>query len=249
MKTKINQKYGIEYVKFGKGEKNIVFFHGGALRFYSYYPLLKKLANECTVYAVNLPGHGETKLVSTMDEAGKLLSDFINHLSLENVILVGHSFGGACALYTAQHLSNISHLILVDAAGIPLKKSSAKLIFDFTVTQNINGFLVHKFRFLPYAWRALADIVTNLINLKTNVIQLIRLLIHACYAPLDLDVHNFPEKMLILWGKKDMLIPFDNARILQESFPQSKRMRKKGTHNWFGVDTQEAFTEIMNFIQ
>ena len=68
------------------------------------------------VYAVDLPGHGQSTGSGrqTIGEYVKVLISFLDILNLRNVVIVGHSMGGAVALEMAlSHPERVRGLVLI----------------------------------------------------------------------------------------------------------------------------------------
>lgn len=85
----------------------ILLLHGAGGTYLSWPPLLRRMAG-VEVYALDLPGHGSS--AALMPQTGyeievatyaALVGEFITQRALQNVVLVGHSMGGAIALVCA----------------------------------------------------------------------------------------------------------------------------------------------------
>jgi|GEM_PF-594919 len=110
-------RVNLHYSHEGKGKINIIFIHGWNID-HSYWDsqadLLKK---DYSVYALDLPGFGDSKAedreVWSMEEFALDITDFISHLELENVILVGHSMSGGIILDVAVKSTEKQILALI----------------------------------------------------------------------------------------------------------------------------------------
>jgi pimeloyl-ACP methyl ester carboxylesterase len=81
------------------------------------------------VYALDLAGHGRSHPPgrSTIAAYAQDVLDFINTLKLENVVVLGHSMGGAIAqMVGLAHPANVTGLVLV-GTGAKLRVSPAIL--------------------------------------------------------------------------------------------------------------------------
>jgi pimeloyl-ACP methyl ester carboxylesterase len=108
----------IEYTIEGAGEKTVVFVHGWSCD-RSYWDLqVPYFAENYTVVAVDLPGHGESSYNReewNMEAFGEDVAAVVEGLDLRNVVLVGHSMGGAVILTAASNLGNrVTALVGVD---------------------------------------------------------------------------------------------------------------------------------------
>jgi pimeloyl-ACP methyl ester carboxylesterase len=111
------------YLKTGYGPP-VVLVPGGTLWLYSYRNIIPALERDFTVYAVDMPGQGYTEVLRqnivydlpTMSEA---LGAFMDAVGVMHASVVGHSWGGAIALYFAEHHPDrVDRLGLIDSPGL-----------------------------------------------------------------------------------------------------------------------------------
>lgn len=100
-------------------ECSIVFIHGNSLDGTSFTEqLTSPLFKNYNLYAVDLPGHGESAIPNNPEEAYSVLGyrdvvqKVIESLGLKQVILVGHSLGGHVAIELSATLSNIKGMVV-----------------------------------------------------------------------------------------------------------------------------------------
>ena len=109
------------YVLAGQG-KPVVLIHGLGASVATWRDNLAPLAERLTVYAVDLPGHGDSDKPDISYDADSMIEfvrAFVDHLSIENPALVGHSLGGGLALITAlAHPELLSRLVLVSSGAL-----------------------------------------------------------------------------------------------------------------------------------
>ncbi len=90
--------------------KNILFVHGFAVTSEYHDDYVEKFCDEYNYYAIQLPGHGYTKLrhVTQLDPLfyAKYVSDFIKLKGFEDLILIGHSMGGGIVLMVTNLVPN-----------------------------------------------------------------------------------------------------------------------------------------------
>ncbi|SHN54698.1 amino acid/amide ABC transporter membrane protein 2, HAAT family [Fervidobacterium gondwanense DSM 13020] len=135
----LDTKFGkIHYIKSGSGPKNLVLVHGNFASARFFEPLIALIPkNEYTVYALDLPNFGfseEFEGEVSIEKYADALSAFIEKLGISNIILLGHSLGGAVAMgYAVKNPSKLQKLILVDPApvyGMPKYDESAYKIIE-----------------------------------------------------------------------------------------------------------------------
>ena len=93
----------------------VVLIHGAAGTHLDWPPHLRRL-DAASVYAIDLPGHGRSPgpACSTVDQYAEVVAAFITELDLAEVVLVGHSMGGAVALTIArQQPGAVMGLVLI----------------------------------------------------------------------------------------------------------------------------------------
>jgi pimeloyl-ACP methyl ester carboxylesterase len=118
----------MRYYQTGNGD-NIFFIHGsmGSVEDWEkLYPLLK---NKYRVTAIDRPGMGFSDIEKndyTLDGNAKIAREIINKLDLKNVIIVGHSYGGAIALRMAiDYDENIKGYLLLAPLGYVIDDPNA----------------------------------------------------------------------------------------------------------------------------
>ena len=97
--------YGIAYSKVGSGLP-VILIHGVGLRSESWYQQIDALKHKYTVFALDMPGHGDSDL---MDEEVPKLYDFTEKIAKfiidevkQPAVIIGHSMGGLIALSLAK---------------------------------------------------------------------------------------------------------------------------------------------------
>jgi len=126
------QIQGVEthYEVMGKGEP-LILLHGWGCTWEIWYPIMADLSQKFTLILPDLPGFGQSKLLSDdwnsfhyADWLAKFISEIVGEKQFS---LAGHSFGGKiAALYAATTPSRLQQLFLIDSAGIPSQLSAAK---------------------------------------------------------------------------------------------------------------------------
>jgi len=116
----------IEYRVTGKGDPAIVLIHGWATDSNYWNAQIASLQAKYTVVTVDLAGHGGSTKSRTdwsMEKYGEDVATVVQRIPNQQVILVGHSMGGAVALEAAHTLGNrVIGVIVVDAlksVGLP----------------------------------------------------------------------------------------------------------------------------------
>ncbi len=121
----------MNYVKIDGGKNLIVFLHGWGMDSSSFL-FAKDYFLEYAKVFVDFAGFGKTpppKRAWFVEDYAKNLYDFLKGFEFENLVLVGHSFGGRVAVrFAAKYQNEFSglKLCLVDSAGIKPRLSLLK---------------------------------------------------------------------------------------------------------------------------
>lgn len=148
---------GIYYFENGTnwGRPPVVLIHGAGGNNLFWPPEIRRLKNQ-RIYAIDLPGHGKSDGIgrqSIADYAASVLK-FLESLKIQKAIFVGHSMGGAIALWLGIHHPSrtlglgligtaprlvVSETLLTDssiAASLPL---AAKRITDLAFSRHTDA--------------------------------------------------------------------------------------------------------------
>jgi pimeloyl-ACP methyl ester carboxylesterase len=119
-------------ITLGSAGPPLVLLHGWGQSAAGLLPLGKLLSRTHSVYLVDLPGFGQSPRPEedwdTVAYAAHLRTHLLG-MGLERVHLLGHSFGGRVSLRLASaHPEMVAGLILMDAAGLPARRSLKKRV-------------------------------------------------------------------------------------------------------------------------
>ena len=110
----------IEMLIHGEG-KNLLFLHGIDY-FAEQIPFLYRLAEDFRVVAPRHPGFGASarpQWMRTVGDIAYLYLDLLDRLALDDVLLVGSSFGGWLAMELGvRSTARLSGLVLIDSLGL-----------------------------------------------------------------------------------------------------------------------------------
>lgn len=129
------------------GKPTIVLIHGFANSLQSFRLVAPLLVDHYYVVALDMPGYGLSSKPAPFDyrngHQAQVISDFIEALGLDNVVIAGHSLGGAIALRVALEDPHVAGLVLMNPGIIttgvpaiaqylffPLQRIQAKLFGD-----------------------------------------------------------------------------------------------------------------------
>lgn len=112
----------INYYIYGDGEKVLFCLHGYGDDGTSFSFLEKYVGSNYTLYAIDLPFHGETKWEGLKSMSAEDLLAIYNSINIHNsqrICILAYSFGGRIAMYFLQKYSEqIERIILIAPDGL-----------------------------------------------------------------------------------------------------------------------------------
>lgn len=216
--------------------ETIVLIHGFGANKDNWTRLARELTDEFNVYAIDLPGHGESS--KTLD-LGYRFEDQVNHVSkilaaldIDEAHMMGNSMGGAItALYAATYPNQVRSAVLFDPAGIfeydselvdlvmegdnpliPAKEGDFKRLIDFAL---------EKKPFVPWP---IYDVMEEKAIANREVNEVIFAAIRDTgYEP---DFRNaitgIEAPVLVVWGREDRVINYRNAEVFVDRIPNAR---------------------------
>jgi len=237
----------------------LLFLHGWGLGQHAYKRALKRLVHMgCRVYAPALPGFGGTADLPdaefSLDGYAAWVAAFLESVGVtERVFLVGHSFGGAVAIQTAQLLpTRVRTLVLINSvggsawskSGSVVKSMAERPIWDWGL--HFPGDILP----LPQLTRVLPVILEDALpNLLRNPRAMWRVGQLARTADLTEELEDLRRRdvpVVVLWGEQDRIIPRASFDALCAAIGSSGEV-VHGNHSWLLADP-EAFGEVMTNI-
>jgi pyruvate dehydrogenase E2 component (dihydrolipoamide acetyltransferase) len=208
----------IRYARRGEGVSRVVMLHGLGGDLDNWLFNIDALAENATVHALDLPGHGrsvKTLADPTIEGMSKAVLAFMDKVGIDAAHLVGHSLGGAIAIRTAIDAPHrVQSLALICPAGLgpeinrdylsgfvsassrrELKPVLAMLFCnaDLVSRKMIEDVLKYKrIDGVEEALRALAETLGDGRQMQT--------LLASAHGTLTMPV-------LVVWGKEDRIIP------------------------------------------
>lgn len=248
----------INYEKEGseKTDKNFVLLHGWQDNLKRWDFVSSFFVDNHQIVRLDFPGFGFS---DTPKEPWDVLdyTEFLNNLLTklginDNIILLGHSFGGRVAIkFASLHSEKISKLILVDSAGIK-PRMNFKRAFYFILAK-IGGTIFslpifRKFREKSRAkfYRQIAAedyyTISSSPFLKKSFLRIIN-------EDLQEDAKKIKNKTLIVWGEKDGETPLKDAFVFNKLIKNSElRVIKNAGHYSFLDKKEEFLNALTNFI-
>ena len=112
----------IAYKEEGQGE-TLLLIHGFCGSSAYWNKVMPKLSEKYRVIAIDLPGHGESNgldSVEGIDQYALVIKNFLEELKIEKVTMFGHSLGGYITLAFAESYSQyLNGFSLIHSTGFP----------------------------------------------------------------------------------------------------------------------------------
>jgi pimeloyl-ACP methyl ester carboxylesterase len=183
------------------------------------------LAKTYRVIAPDLPGYGKSdrpRADYSIDYHAAMLKEFIDALGESKVAIAGHSMGGwIAAVFTLNNPEKVSHLILVNSAGLH-RETYPPVSLNPSTKEEQKTLLLALYadpsrvteRMINDQWEYRRDIratvQATLDSLKTRM------------PLLDSRLADIKIPTLIIWGKQDTLIPLEFAGQFAKGIHGSK---------------------------
>jgi pimeloyl-ACP methyl ester carboxylesterase len=200
------------------------------------------LASLCTVYAPDLPGHGDSarpRVPYTLDFGVRFTTAFMDAVGLSQVILVGSSLGGLLALATAvRHSDRVAALALASPAGLGrelargMRWASVPVIgpllaaVEMRFGPGLLPSLVHRPEALDPDMAAEIHQMASAPGVRGVVLSVVR---HGValggLRPSLVQMEGFRRlscPVLLVWGAEDRIIPVAHAYRAREARPETQ---------------------------
>ncbi|MGE0002918.1 MAG: alpha/beta fold hydrolase [Candidatus Izemoplasmatales bacterium] len=247
----------VAYREWGSGSDVMILLHGFLGSSYDFEEMAQDLSQNYHIYALDWIGFGlsEKPVDYTYSKAHQadLLKGFVEELGLEDFVLAGHSMGGEIAMrYAASYPADVSHLILLDSAGMQPANSVSlpkwvyslfvknywlqRMSFQSAYSQKENA-TKDRFDEMFLFNKAIPSAVYQAIGLAEDTTKVTDLL----------GSLNVPT--LILWGNDDTWILPSEAYLLSERIDGSEVvMIPDAGHMVFDEDPQAVVEAIRDFL-
>jgi pimeloyl-ACP methyl ester carboxylesterase len=122
----LGEEFGkIAYVDEGTGSKTFLFIHGIGDYLKYFYHQIKHLKQNYRVIALDMPGYGKSSNNSEIEYNlpyhVKAISEFIKKLKLDNLVVVGHSYGGSVAIAVSSNNNKlVKNAVFIAPGGMQI---------------------------------------------------------------------------------------------------------------------------------
>jgi Predicted hydrolases or acyltransferases (alpha/beta hydrolase superfamily) len=200
-------------------DKNLIFIHGAGEGKWIWENQTKYFKNSI---ALDLPGHGDEEDINltTIEEYADWVCNYIEKRKLNNIVLAGHSMGGAIVMVIALKKPTWLKAIILIATGAKLRVTSVILNSLKKSYEEALKVLSH------WSFRENSDF-RILLKYKENFLKVpLSVTLRDFLACDKFDYMNKIEKIdyptLIICGKEDLLTPVKYSQYLKEKIKNSE---------------------------
>jgi pimeloyl-ACP methyl ester carboxylesterase len=234
----------VNYVELGAGPP-ILFVHGLSGQWQNWLEQLLPFSSDHRVVAVDLPGFGQSEMPRdkiSISGYGVFVDRFMEAVGMEAAALVGNSMGGFIGAECAIKFPHrVERLVLVSAAGISIEHHRSEpllklLYMGESVAQWATARVVGRFGAMagrPRGRKAIMWFVTpHAERLAPElVMEQARGAGKPGFLPALDALTGYPIRdrlgeikcpTLIVWGRRDLLVPVKDAYVFDELIPESR---------------------------
>jgi len=239
----------IVYNETGKDSKtNIILLHGWGANKESFLPVQGYFSNKFKVYNIDMPGFGESEkppITYTVSDYAKIILEFIKMLELDNVVLVGHSFGGRVIMKLVGELNyKPQKIIFVDSAGVKPKRKFSYYykVYSYKLFRKIVTLTMGKKKsekIINY-WRNKVG-SEDYKNADNTMREVFKNVVSEDLVPY---ISNIKVPTLIVWGENDQDTPLKDARKIESLIEDSGVVVLKNAGHFSYLDNLNEFLII-----
>jgi pimeloyl-ACP methyl ester carboxylesterase len=234
----------INYEEQGQGQP-LILLHGYGASTYSWRHVLPYFSKAYRVIAIDLKGFGLSDKPTDGDysvlEQSRIVYEFIRVHRLENVILAGHSLGGAVSLLaylmqSDQGAHHISKLILIDTASYPqdlplfisiLRVPIINELSLFLSSNNFKSRMILRKAFFDHSKITEETVATygaylSLPGASQALIKTAKQMLPSNLEEISERYKSIDIPVLLIWGENDEIVPLEVGRKLAVNIPNSK---------------------------
>jgi len=213
----------VRYARRGSGARHVLLIHGFGGDLDNWLFNIDALAEQHSVVALDLPGHGQSDRTlpgRTLADLGRFVTRFLDVVEIPSAHVVGHSLGGAIAAQMAlDRPDRIDSVSLVASAGLGEDINTA-YTDGFVAAQSrrdLKPVVEQLFAKPELVTRQLLDDVLKYKRLD-GVSELLTELGSSLFAggrqreQPGRQLEGTGKRVLVLWGAQDRIIPAEHAK-------------------------------------
>ena len=228
------------------GEGDVVFLlHGWGGEAASFQPVFDWLAQSHKVYALDLPGFGQSQIPPTAwntSDYAQFVIAFLEKSGIPKAHFIGHSFGGRISIIvSAEYPEKVDKLILVDSAGI--KPPRAARYYLRVGLAKIGKLLRRCGKYGTFV----ADAMSARAGSKDyqNAGDMRATLVKVVNQDLRAFLPRITAPTLLIWGEDDNDTPVAFGQIMEKEIPDAGLVVLKEAGHFSYLDQFPQFRRIV----
>ncbi len=234
----------ISYYEAGQGPP-VILLHGFGGCTYTYRYLAPELAKDHRVFAIDLKGYGLSDKPAdgkyAVADQADLVAAFIRSQNLHDLVIMGHSMGGAVTLMTYFKVREdapprVKKLVLIDSAGYPQKMPWFIRLAKLPLAGSVGGRLISPkfatFMVLRKSYYNPDKITDEQINTyayygslpgaREAVTETAKQIVPEDIDALTARYKTISVPVLIVWGREDEVVPLSVGENFKRDIPNSE---------------------------
>jgi len=243
------QGLNINYTRLGKGYP-LVLLHGWGVDSEIMLPVAKGLMQSFTVYSLDFPGFGgsdEPKDVWGTAEYAAMTKAWLRTLSLDEPIVVAHSFGGRIALRLAAE-GLLHKLIITGGAGLRPKRTAKYYVKVYSYK-----FCKHLLA-LPFFKNCREEILAKRraaagsddYRRASGIMR--QIFVRVVNEDLGFLLSQISCPTLLFWGECDTATPLKDGQRMEKAIPDAGLVTVYGSHYAFLEKLDYFLLVLDNFL-
>ena len=232
----------VNYIFYDNDKKEtIIFLHGWGQNISMMKRLAINFLDKYNLLLLDLPGFGnsdEPTYSWSIGDYALCLNTIIKDLNINNVNIIGHSFGGKIGLFYSSKY-NVNKLVCLAS---PYCKELSKL----PLKNRIYKFLKDKSYF-----KLLFNIIKKYIG-STDYRSASKVMKGVLVKSINIDmideIKKIKNKVLLIWGTNDRAVPIKRAYELNTLLANSELVIYDGTHYLYLEELDEVTHDIKLFL-
>tara|TARA_B100001758_G_C18360030_1_gene585156 strand:- start:733 stop:1479 length:747 start_codon:yes stop_codon:yes gene_type:complete len=211
-----------KWLEEGNGDQSIVLLHGLMGGVENFGEMVDFISERYKVYGLDLKLFEGSLLKVSVKKLSSYLYEFIQHLGLKDVVLIGNSMGGHIGLiFTKEYPEMVNSLILTGSSGLfenamgdsfprrgdksYIRKKTEEVFYDPKVATN-----------------ELVDRVFEIANNRISVLKLLGYAKSAIRHNMRNDIKKIIHPVCLIWGANDVVTPPHVAEEFHKLLPKSE---------------------------
>jgi len=229
----------------------VVFIPGSGGNAGLWQKLMEEMSGEYRSIAIDLPGHGSSpgESLKSVAESGYFVRDFLVALGLKNVVLAGHSFGGAVVQSMALHHAEYLKALLLIGTGARLRVLPEALEI---MRKMAFGEMPPKFHPWGFAEKASPEVIAEGERewAKTGSLARYHDFLSCDRFDIVAEVDKIRLPVLIACGAEDRLTPVKYSQFLNQKIAGSKMEVIEGAGHLVMLENPRALSQaILRFLR